>query len=80
LLHFRGFLVKRIIDEKMSAVAVVPVSSDPVENQCESDLISLGCHLTHTPIDRLGVNPIKDIDLFFNFFKIIYKKKPDAVW
>jgi len=79
LLHFRGLLVKRIIDEKMSAVAVVPVSSDPVEKQCESDLLSLGCCLIHTPIDRRGMNPVKDFALFRTYLKLLRREKPDLV-
>ena len=42
-------------------------------------LIDLGCTLIDTKVDRRGLNPIKDLKLFFQYNGIIKKIKPDLV-
>lgn len=40
---------------------------------------NLGCRVIDTPIDRRGVNPIRDISLLLTYFKMLCKEKPDLV-
>ena len=40
----------------------------------------LGCKYVNTPIDRRGVNPIKDFRLLIMYRKILKKVKPDIVF
>lgn len=42
-------------------------------------LVQTGCHFIDTPIDRRGMNPIKDIHLFRQYQKIIKEIQPDKV-
>lgn len=38
-----------------------------------------GCRFVDTPVDRRGVNPVKDFGLFLRYRKIIKTEKPDLV-
>ncbi len=42
-------------------------------------LNQMGCHFIKTPIDRRGMNPIRDIRLFLSYGKILKKLQPDLV-
>lgn len=38
-----------------------------------------GCALIHTPIDRRGIRPLKDLSLFFRYLKLIRSVQPDII-
>lgn len=42
-------------------------------------LKEMGCIFVDTPVDRRGIDPMKDIVLFKQYYKIIKKYKPDLV-
>lgn len=42
-------------------------------------LVEAGCNFIDTPIERRGMNPLKDIKLFFQYIKILKKVGPDVV-
>ena len=42
-------------------------------------LEDIGCKFIDTPVDRRGINPIKDLRLFFTYWKILKQEKPDLV-
>lgn len=42
-------------------------------------LKSMGCVFIDTPLERRGINPIKDFALLLRYCKILKKKKPDLV-
>lgn len=42
-------------------------------------LKQMGCHFIETPIDRRGMNPLRDIRLFFSYRKILKNLQPDLV-
>lgn len=44
-----------------------------------NDLIKMGCNFINTPIDRRGINPIKDLKLLYNYLKIFKRIKPNLV-
>lgn len=43
------------------------------------NLEELGCRFIDTPMDRRGINPIKDLKLFSRYRKILKTEKPDLV-
>lgn len=45
-----------------------------------SELKKMGCHFVNTPIDRRGVNPVKDLKLIMRYRAILEKVKPDIVF
>lgn len=43
-------------------------------------LIKMGCHFIDTPIDRRGINPIKDIKLYMRYKEIIKEINPNFIF
>lgn len=43
------------------------------------ELAEEGCHVYHTPIDRRGVNPLRDIKLLHDYWRLFDSVMPDAV-
>lgn len=42
-------------------------------------LEDIGCTFIETPVDRRGINPTKDLNLFFMYRKILKQENPDLV-
>ena len=42
-------------------------------------LEEMGCRFIPTPVDRRGVDPVKDIGLFMRYVKILRREKPELV-
>lgn len=73
LYNFRKELLERLINEKCEVYISLP------DGKRVEDLKKLGCKFIDTPIDRRGINPIKDLKLLFKYFKILKEVKPDTV-
>lgn len=43
------------------------------------ELKTLGCEVIETPIDRRGMNPVKDLKLLLNYIRLLRVHKPDLV-
>ena len=43
------------------------------------ELAGEGCKVHHTAIDRRGMNPVRDLNLFFSYRKLMKEVKPDVV-
>lgn len=69
---FRNELMLALL-EKYRVVVSVP------DDLCIRELAEEGCEIVHTPIDRRGVNPKKDIGLFFAYCRLLKELKPDLV-
>ncbi|WP_294904613.1 glycosyltransferase family 4 protein [uncultured Eubacterium sp.] len=73
LYGFRKELLYSFVKKGVEVVCLTPFDDD-VDN-----LKKIGVKLIETPIDRRGLNPIKDILLFFKYLRLIKKEKPDLV-
>ena len=49
------------------------------DNGYFDSLRAIGCQVIETPVDRRGVNPVKDIGLFMRYVKILRREKPELV-
>lgn len=79
LYSFRGMLIKSLIEKGHSVSAIVPVVDGNNELIAEEQLTKLNCSLIHVPIDRRGMNPLKDFKLFRRFKTVIKTEKPELV-
>ena len=72
LYQFRKELIEELLKEH-EVVISLPNGDfiKPLEN--------IGCKFIDTPVDRRGINPIKDLRLFFTYWKILKQEKPDLV-
>lgn len=69
---FRGDLIATLLREHRV------IASTPFNDKV-SELKKLGCQLIETPVDRRGVNPVRDIRLFRTYCTLLKKEKPDLV-
>ncbi len=74
LYNFRKELIKKLVEDGHEVFISMPKFE---ENTFFSDM---GCKIIETPVDRRGINPIKDIGLIINYIKIMKKVKPDIIF
>lgn len=72
LYDFRNELLLKLLESYEIHVSLPDAEKVP-------QLAIEGCQIHHTPIDRRGVNPVKDMSLLFSYWKLISKIKPDVV-
>lgn len=73
LYRFRGLLLEKIISLGNNVVCLTPFGNSI------DGLNQIGVTLINTPIERRGINPFVDIKLFFNYWKMIKREKPELV-
>lgn len=73
LYDFREDLIKKLIELGNEVYATIPLEEyiDELEN--------IGCKIIETPVDRRGMNPIKDLGLIKKYNKVLKTVKPDIV-
>jgi glycosyltransferase involved in cell wall biosynthesis len=74
LYNFRKELISKLIKEGHEVFISMPKSA---ENTFFSDM---GCEIIETPVDRRGINPIKDFGLIIRYIRIMRKIKPDIIF
>ena len=72
LYQFRKELLEKLLEEHQVMISL-PYGSlvDPLQEA--------GCIFIDTPVDRRGLNPIKDFSLFRQYQKLLKQHKPDLV-
>lgn len=73
LYDFREDLIRKLITLNQKVYTSIPA------DEYVEELTSLGCKIIDTPVDRRGMNPVKDLKLLLNYNKIINEIKPDLV-
>ncbi|MGY3815703.1 glycosyltransferase family 4 protein [Globicatella sulfidifaciens] len=74
LYNFRKELIKRLNDEGHEVYISMPKSDD---NKFFKDM---GCKIIETPVDRRGINPLRDIVLIMTYTRIMKEVNPDIVF
>ena len=74
LYEFRNELLLNLMSDNKVYVSLP--EKDKYFNLLESE----GCNMLHTPFNRRGMNPFKDIVLYFEYCRIIKKILPDMVF
>lgn len=72
LYQFRRELIEELLKENQVTIAL------PQGNLVEP-LVKKGCKFIDTPLDRRGVNPIRDFRLLKQYIKILNAENPDLV-
>ncbi|NDV22181.1 glycosyltransferase family 4 protein [Desulfovibrio sp. JC022] len=75
LINFRGPMLKAIKDAGHEVYGIAPPDSPDVPKK----LAAMGIKFVEAPIQRTGMNPIKDLVALFALVKILKKVKPDTV-
>ncbi len=71
--NFRKELIKRLIQDGYKVVVLLPCTEETEK------IRALGCEVVDVPVDRRGMNPIKDGKQFLNYRKILKALKPKMV-
>ena len=72
LFNFRQELIRSLSKEN-EVLAITP------NNGSISEIEALGCRVIEIPVDRRGMNPIKDFSLFMRYNNILKLEKPELV-
>lgn len=72
LYDFRNELIMALLQEYEVHVSLPDEEKVP-------ELAAEGCIVHHTAIDRRGMNPVRDLGLFFSYWKLIGSVKPEVV-
>lgn len=73
LYDFREDLIRKLITLNQKVYTLIPA------DEYVEELTYLGCRIIDTPVDRRGMNPVKDLKLLLKYNKIINEIKPDLV-
>lgn len=79
LYKFRGMLIRELHARGNQISAVVPQSGEEQELLAERQIEKIGCPLVHTSMERRGMNPLKDMKLFFSYRRLLKEYCPDYV-
>lgn len=74
LYNFRKELIERLNNEGHEVFISMPKSDD---NKFFSDM---GCKIIETPVDRRGINLVKDFGLIVKYIRIMKDVKPDIIF
>ncbi|MEW4225654.1 glycosyltransferase family 4 protein [Rossellomorea marisflavi] len=72
--NFRKELIADLINSGYEVFISTPEAE---ENKFFNDL---GCKIIKTPVDRRGINPLKDIKLILHYIKIMLSVKPNIIF
>ena len=76
---FRGMLIRELVEAGNIVNAIVPCSDEDREVEAEKRIEKMYCGLKRVPIDRRGMNPVRDFKLFLKLLANIRKFRPDMV-
>jgi galacturonosyltransferase len=74
LYNFRKELIKKLNDEGYEVFISMPKSDD------NKFFKEMGCNIIETPVDRRGINPVRDFGLIMKYIRIMKEVKPDIVF
>lgn len=75
LLNFRGSLLRELVVRGYDVITCAPDASSDIR----AGLANLGVRYRHLPIERAGLNPVADLQTFWEFWRVFHKERPDLV-
>lgn len=79
LYTFRGMLIQELIKQGHTVKAIVPKLDDENEKKAENNLKKMHCAIKRIPMERRGMNPVKDLGLMRAYYATVKKIQPDLV-
>lgn len=73
LYNFRRELIEELVRDNNQVFISMPNSSQ------NSFFEAIGCKIIDTPVNRRGLNPLNDIQLFIKYLQIMNSIKPDVI-
>lgn len=75
LTHFRGALIRAMVQSGHDVVACAP-DDDP---EVEQALAAMGVRYRRTPMQRTGLNPMADLRTLASYMRLMREERPDVV-
>ncbi len=72
LYQFRRELIEALLKENKVTISLP-------NGELVQPLVDMGCSFVDTPVDRRGVNPVRDFSLLLRYFKLLHRERPDMV-
>ena len=63
-------LIKRLIKEGNTVSSIIPVAAEQKELNAEKEIREMELQINTDPMERRGMNPIKDINLIKSYYKL----------
>ena len=85
LVHFRGDMIKSMVEEGHEVFAMAPETdlegdaATVMTRSISTQLSSLGVPFLPIPLNRTGINPLRDLYTIYYFIKKMKELKPDVV-
>lgn len=79
LYKFRGMLIDQLVKRGHELHVIIPQTEDENEIEFEKKVQDFHCNLIRIPMERRGMNPIKDLSLMKQYHQVIKELKPDHV-
>lgn len=73
LFNFRQELIQQLKEKNNEVIAITP------DNGKIDELKEIGCRIVEVPVDRRGMNPIKDFSVLCQYIRLLKREKPDLV-
>lgn len=74
LYNFRHGILERLIKDGYTVQILAP------EDKYSKNLVEMGCEFYHIDTDGKTKNPLKDLGLLINYYKMLKKLKPDMIF
>lgn len=75
LYEFRVELIRNLLG---NSEVYISLPEEP-DDRYVAAFTAEGCHMLHTPFERRGMNPVKDLDLLKTYKDLVKEIKPDVV-
>lgn len=76
---FRGMLIRELIKKRNVVRVILPKTDEDKELQAENKIKAMECKIKKIPMERRGMNPLRDLNLAKEYYKTIKKLKPDFI-
>lgn len=73
---FWRVLIGLLLEQKMEVLCAAP----PGDEKSDAALAAMGARVIHYPLDRKGINPLRDLESFLSLKKIFHAEKPDLLF
>lgn len=76
MVNFWSVLIARLQAEGHTVMCIIPAGDD----EGDAALAALGVRVRHYPLDRKGLNPVRDLATFIALYRIFRQEKPDKLF
>lgn len=73
---FWRVLIGLLIEQKIEVLCIAPAG----DKKSDASLQAMGARVIHYPLDRKGINPLRDLESYLSLKRIFQSEKPDLLF